>query len=196
MVFLRHVGGIGLVPLAILDSSIIPTFGSLDLFTAILAARTPTLWLYYAAMSTLGAVIGAVITYRMGKKLGTSWMEKKAGKKRVKQVEKSIHRWGFGAIFVPCIAPPPFPTAWFFLGGGAFSFEIKKFVAAVFVGRALRYSLLCLAAAHYGRRLTVYLRHPSRFIVISLIVSAALVLAVYLISRWRHGALKPQAASR
>jgi membrane protein YqaA with SNARE-associated domain len=180
--FLRHVGGIGLVPLAILDSSIIPTFGSLDLLTAWLAALTPGLWLYYAAMSTTGALIGAVITYRMGRKLGTEWMEKKVGAKRVRQVDTSIKRWGFGAIFVPCIAPPPFPTSWFFLGAGAFSFPMKKFIIAVLLGRSLRYGLLTLVAEHYGSHFLRYLRHPTRYIVISLIVSAALIFAAYLFS--------------
>src|SRR5262244_3843321 len=71
--FLRHVGGIGLIPLAIVDSTIIPTFGSLDLLTAWLAVGNPDIWLYYAAMSTIGATIGAAITYRMGKKVGVWW---------------------------------------------------------------------------------------------------------------------------
>jgi len=184
--FLRHVGGIGLIPLAIIDSSIIPTFGSLDLLTAWLAALTPSLWLYYAAMSTTGAVIGAVITYRMGKKMGTAWMEKKVGAKRVRQVGDSIKRWGVGSIFVSCIAPPPFPSAWFFLGAGAFSFALKKFAAAVLVGRGLRYSLLTLAAAHYGRHFLRILRHPSRYIWISLLVTACLIVIVYLFSGKRR----------
>src|SRR5262249_33448293 len=73
----RHLGGIGLAPLAILDSSIVPTFGSLDLLTAWLAARNPELWSYYAAMSTVGALIGAYLTYRMGHKMGRRWITNK-----------------------------------------------------------------------------------------------------------------------
>src|SRR6266852_7260408 len=96
--FLRHIGGIGLVPLAILDSTIIPTFGSLDLLTAWLAVGNPDLWLYYALMSTVGALIGAMITYHMGKKVGASWIEKKIGRKRLRRIEDAIERWGFGAI--------------------------------------------------------------------------------------------------
>ncbi|HET9791731.1 MAG TPA: hypothetical protein VFR08_10545, partial [Candidatus Angelobacter sp.] len=49
MLFVRQYGGMALLPLAILDSTIIPTFGSLDLLTGWLAARTPDLWFYYAA---------------------------------------------------------------------------------------------------------------------------------------------------
>jgi membrane protein YqaA with SNARE-associated domain len=182
LTWLRHVGGIGLVPLAILDASIVPTFGSLDLFTAWLAARTPGVWYYYAFMSTLGAVIGAWLTYRMGRKMGEAWMEKKIGRKRFRQVGDAIHHRGFGAIFVSCIAPPPFPTAWFFVGAGAFSLGEKKFLAAALLGRSLRYGLLALVAARYGRHFLAVLRHPWHYVVISLVISASLIAAVYLFS--------------
>lgn len=179
---LRHIGGIGLVPLAILDASIIPTFGSLDLFTAYLSARTPTLWYYYAFMSTLGAVIGAWMMYRMGKKMGETWMEKKIGHKRFQQVGDAIHHRSFGAIFVSCIAPPPFPTSWFFVGAGTFAMHQKKFVVAASLGRSLRYGLVTLVAARYGRQFLRMLRHPTHYIVISVIISASLIAAVYLFS--------------
>jgi membrane protein YqaA with SNARE-associated domain len=181
--FLRHVGGIGLVPLAILDSTIIPTFGSLDLLTAWLAVRNPDLWLYYALMSTIGATIGALITYRMGKKVGVRWIEKKIGSKRLRTIENAIEHWGFGAILVPTIAPPPCPTAWFFLVAGAFSFPLKRFVAAAVLGRSLRYSLLAMVAAHYGRHFLRYLRHPLHYLLWSLIITASLLGAAYLFGR-------------
>jgi membrane protein YqaA with SNARE-associated domain len=181
--FLRHVGGIGLIPLAILDSTIIPTFGSLDLLTAWLAVGNPDLWLYYAAMSTIGATIGALITYRMGKKMGESWIEKKIGRKRLRKIEDAIEHWGFGAIFVPTIAPPPCPTAWFFLVAGAFSFSLKQFVGAAVLGRSLRYSILALVAAHYGRHFLRYLRHPLHYLLWSLIITASLLAAAYLFGR-------------
>jgi hypothetical protein len=36
-----------------------------------------------------------------------------------------IQRWRFGSILISTLAPPPFPTAWFFLFAGAFSFPKK-----------------------------------------------------------------------
>src|SRR5690348_15072744 len=78
----RRWGGLGLVPLAILDSSLIPTFGSVDILTAFLSVRHPDLWLYYASMATLGAMIGAYITYNLGARTGRAWMERKFGERR------------------------------------------------------------------------------------------------------------------
>jgi membrane protein YqaA with SNARE-associated domain len=183
--FLRHVGGIGLIPLAILDSTIVPTFGSLDLLTAWLAVRNPDLWLYYALMSTIGATIGALITYRMGQKVGVLWIEKKIGHKRLEQIEHAIEHWRFGAIFVPTIAPPPCPTAWFFLVAGAFSFPMKRFLTAAVLGRVLRYIILALVAAHYGRHFLRYLRHPLHYLLWSLVITCSLLAAAYLFGRRR-----------
>ena len=41
-------GGPGLLIVGMLDGSIVPTFGSLDQFAAVLSAREQSQWLYYA----------------------------------------------------------------------------------------------------------------------------------------------------
>jgi membrane protein YqaA with SNARE-associated domain len=192
--FVRHFGGVALVPLAIVDSTIIPTFGSLDLLTAWLAAGNPDLWWYYAVMSTAGSLIGAFITYRMGKKMGAPWIEKKIGAARLRRVKNALERHGAGSIFVATIAPPPFPTAWFFLGAGAFSMPLRKFFASALLGRALRYGLLTSVAAHYGRHFLRYLRHPMHYLLISLIVSASLIAASFLFAIKRKPELQPSAS--
>jgi hypothetical protein len=42
-----HLGGLGFIPLGLLDSSVIPLPGSMDVLAIVLAARTPDLWLSY-----------------------------------------------------------------------------------------------------------------------------------------------------
>jgi membrane protein YqaA with SNARE-associated domain len=192
LTLVRHFGGIALAPLAVLDSSIIPTFGSLDLLTAWLAAGNPDLWWYYTLMSAAGSLIGALLMYRMGKKMEDWWIEKKIGKKRLKQIRDAIEHHGFGAIFVSTIAPPPFPTSWFFVVAGAFSLPRKKFIGAALAGRGLRYGLLTLVAAHYGRHFLRYLRHPLHYLLISIIITASLIAAAILFGKRKAG---PQSAA-
>jgi len=195
LTLVRHYGGVALLPLAVLDSSIIPTFGSLDLLTGWLAVGDPELWWYYALMSTAGSLIGAFITYRMGKKVGEWWIEGKIGHKRTQQVRHAIQHHGSASIFVSTIAPPPFPTPWFFAAAGAFSFPVKKVLIMTFLGRALRYSLLTLVAAHYGRTFLRYLRHPLHYLLISVIVIASLVAAVILFGKWKPAEQQPRASA-
>ena len=49
--WLFHFGGLGLIPLGLLDNSLIPLPGTVDVATIILSARQEQLWLYYALIS-------------------------------------------------------------------------------------------------------------------------------------------------
>ena len=186
---LRSLGGVGLVILGVADSSVIPTFGSLDAHTAILSVKNHELWPYYAAASTLGALIGAYLTYRMSARAGEQWLEKRIGTKRSRQVQGLLKRFGFAAIFVSCIAPPPFPTSPFFIGAGALRYPEGKFVTAVLAGRTLRYAVLGFLAATYSRTILRFLRHPrgleanAKLIGITLAAFAIMVLFIRL---WRQ----------
>jgi membrane protein YqaA with SNARE-associated domain len=195
LLLVRHYGGLALIPLAILDSSIVPTFGSLDLLTAWLAVVSPNLWFYYAGMSTAGSVAGALLTYRLGQRMGTVWIAKKIGQQRLDKFVAALGHWRFGAIFVSTVAPPPFPTAWFFLVAGAFSFPRSELAAVVLLGRALRYSLLTLVAAHYGRHFLRYLRHPLHYALISIMITASLLTAAWLFARHNHIEEQPRPQS-
>jgi membrane protein YqaA with SNARE-associated domain len=187
---LRRWGGAGLLALGIVDSSIIPTFGSLDVFTVILAARHQDLWFYYAAMSTAGSLIGALLTYRLGRRAGTAWLEKRVGQIRFDRVRRLLDRWGFGALLVSVLAPPPFPTPAFLLVAGTAEYPVRRFVAAVLLGRAVRYSLLAFVGIHFGRPIIRVLRHPDHYLAASLLLTAALIAVVaammYLLGRRRH----------
>jgi membrane protein DedA with SNARE-associated domain len=193
---IRQFGGVGLIPLAILDSSVIPTFGSLDLVTAWLAARDYTLWAYYAGMATLGSVIGAWITYRLGSRSGRGWIRRKIGEKRSDQICHALEHWGSGAVFVATLAPPPFPSSWFFFAAGTFHQSLKKFIWSVFVGRAIRYTIVTLLAAHYGRNFLRLARHPERYLLICLAITAALVLVTFIVYALRKPQLQSETVMR
>lgn len=174
--FFAHWGGLGLVPLAILDSSLVPTFGSLDLLTAFLSARQADLWPYYACMATLGAMIGSYLTYKLGQRTGLGWMERKFGQRRSQQVQYALEHWGPGALFVSTVAPPPFPTTLFLLAAGAFGYNPRKFFSAISCGRAIRYGLLTAIAAHYGRTIVRFMRHPGDHLWVSLFATFFIIL--------------------
>src|SRR6202140_4054550 len=128
---LRRLGGVGLVLLGVADNSVIPLTGSMDVLTIYLAAHHRQTWLYYALMATLGAVIGGYITYALARKGGKEAMERKLSRKRATQVFKAFERWGFAAVAVPALMPPPFPFVPFLLAAGAMQYSPKKFLAAL-----------------------------------------------------------------
>src|SRR5260370_20849301 len=62
--WLLHLGGIGLIPLGLIDSSVVPIPGSMDFATILLSARDKHLWFYYAAMATPASLLGSPLTHR------------------------------------------------------------------------------------------------------------------------------------
>ncbi len=62
LLWLGHLGGPGLILLGILDNSVVPVPGSMDVLTIVLAANQRDWWPYYAAMATVGSLIGGYLT--------------------------------------------------------------------------------------------------------------------------------------
>src|SRR5712671_1518477 len=181
---LRRMGGPGLVLLGIADNSVVPLTGSMDVLTIWLAARHREPWPYYALMATLGAVIGGYITYALARKGGKEAMQRKLSKKRAVQASQAFERWGFFAVAVPALMPPPFPFVPFLLAAGAMQYSPRKFLGALTLGRGLRYTIAAGLGYVYGNHvLRFFSRYdkPAIAILIGLaVLGAALSLAQYL----------------
>ncbi len=181
--WIYHLGALGFIPLGLIDSSVIPIPGSMDVLTIVLAARDPRLWPYYAVMATAGSVLGAFVTYRLARKGGEKTLEKRLSPKTMKKVTKIFEQRGFAAIAIPALLPPPMPMVPFVLTAGAMQYSVKKFLAAMALGRIVRYSILAYLAGRYGRKMLPLLAkigNPVGVIVAGLVVAA---LVVYLVIR-------------
>jgi membrane protein YqaA with SNARE-associated domain len=180
--WLVHLGALGFIPLGLIDGSIIPLPGSMDVLTIILAARSPELWFYYAVMATLGSVLGGFVSYRLARKGGEKSLEKRLSAKSMKRVIKLFERWGFAAIAIPALLPPPMPLVPFLLAAGAMQYSVKKFLAAMALGRIVRYMVVAYLAARFGRKMLPFLLqhgHPMLAAVVGLVVTGLLVYFVF-----------------
>jgi membrane protein YqaA with SNARE-associated domain len=182
--WLLHLGGIGLIPLGVLDSSLVPVPGSMDVATILLSARERHLWFYYAIMATAGSVLGAFITYRLARKGGQEALTKRFPKRKVDKVLKTFERWGFAAIAVPAMLPPPFPLVPFVIAAGAMQYSLGKFLAAMTVGRFVRYSILAYLGATYGRHiLSLFSRHADTTLLVAVGLGVAALIIVLLVRK-------------
>jgi membrane protein YqaA with SNARE-associated domain len=151
--WLVHLGGPGLILLGLADNSLIPLPGSTDIVTILLAAHHRDLWVYYAMMATAGAILGGYLTYRMARKGGKETLEKRFSKKKTDKVYAIFSRWGFAAVAIPALLPPPFPIVPMLLAAGAMQYSTRKFVTALAVGRGIRFTILAYLGVRYGRHI-------------------------------------------
>lgn len=181
-----QLGGPGLIILGLLDNSVIPLPGSMDASTILLAAARPDMWWYYAIMATIGGVIGGYLTYRLGVKGGEETLEKKLSKKRARQARRIFERYGFWSIVVSAICPPPIPIVPILVVAGALKYQRNHFLAALTLGRGVRYALLAYLGHMYGGHIIHWLGRyyqPLLYTLIGLAVAGGLV-ALY--SWWRY----------
>jgi membrane protein DedA with SNARE-associated domain len=104
-------------------------------------------------------------------------MERKLSKRRAAKVSKTFERWGFFAVAVPALMPPPFPFVPFLLAAGAMQYPKAKFAGALMVGRGVRYSIAAWLGFHYGVHI---LRFFSRYYkpAIAILIGLAVIGAV------------------
>ena len=193
--WLRHLGGPGLLLLGLADNSIIPMPGSMDVLTIWFSVHQHHLWIYYAAMATTGAVIGGYVTYRLARKGGKEMLERRLGRRSAKNVYQRFERWGFWAVALPALLPPPFPIVPFLLAAGTMQYSRQKFLAALALGRGLRYGILAYLGILYGRQFLRFFNRytkPTMYVLIGLAVIAGIMgLITYL--RYQRNGENPKA---
>lgn len=198
--WLVQLGGPGLILLAFLDNSVVPLPGSMDILTIVLAAHHPGWWWYYAIMATVGGMLGAYPTYRLGRKGGKEALEKKVSADKVKRIYAAFEKHGPWAIVVPALIPPPFPLSPFLLAAGALKLPLRKFFASLAISRGVRYFLVAWLGAHYSRQLLAFLARyyqPVLWVGIGLAALSALgALGLWLWHKRKHGGRAPAPVQR
>lgn len=182
--WLRHLGGPGLLLLGLADNSLIPMPGSMDVLTIWFAVHHRHQWLYYAAMATAGSVLGGYVTYRLARTGGKGTLEHRLGHRRATSFNKRFEHWGFWAVAVPAVLPPPIPIVPFLLAAGALEYSRQRFVAALTLGRSVRYTILAYLGVVYGRHFLRFFNkytRPTVFVLVGMsLIAGIAALITYL----------------
>ena len=143
-------GGFGLMVLAIGDSSFLSLPEVNDVLLMTFSLNQPSAMLKFAAMTTLGSLIGCMLLYSIGRKGGEAFLQKRFSGERVSKVRNWYNRFGVLAIIVPSLLPPPTPFKIFVLSAGAFGISWPKFIISILIGRGIRYFSEGILAVIYG----------------------------------------------
>src|SRR5215204_1274835 len=88
----------GLVVMAALDSSLVFFLPlGIDFAVIVLAARKPELFWLYATLATIGSLIGAMVTFWIGRKIGEHGLTRLMKPSRLERVRNRVsHHAGVG----------------------------------------------------------------------------------------------------
>ncbi len=188
--FLFRAGGLGVLTLGAFDSSpLVVPLGN-DLLVLSLCARYHDRMPYYAAMATIGSLIGVFVTVWLSRK-GSARLNKAASRTRGTYLQEQVYKRAGWWLAAASLMPPPFPFTAVVAAAAAFRYPEKKLFSFVGVGRFARFVIEGALAIHYGRWIIREARSPKledAMIVLIVISVVASVVAMY---QWSQKSKEP-----
>jgi membrane protein YqaA with SNARE-associated domain len=151
-------GAPGLFLIAFLDSSFLSLPEIADIMVVYMVVQHPARLPLYVVATTVGSICGCLIMYSLGKKGGEAMIRKRFAGPSVERATGVFRRYGVMAVLVPSLLPPPMPFKIFVLLAGVVGIPVRRFVAAIAIGRGARYTILGVLAVEYGEPALKYLR--------------------------------------
>jgi len=185
--------GFGLFAVSFIDSSFLSLPGLNEFLVVSLSLGGGAAWAFYVAtMATLGSTAGCLVIYSIGRKGGEFLLRKRIEEGKLKRLHDWFKKNEFVAVLVSSFLPPPMPFKLFVLAAGGFRVRFKYFLAAILLGRSLRFYALAFVGAYFGHGVIDYVKaHPVQVSVIAV----TLVLAVYALFRLAVRRADPSASA-
>jgi membrane protein YqaA with SNARE-associated domain len=180
--YLLALGIPGIFLIAFVDSAAVPLIGGPDAVVLFLSWQRPVQSPVIVLAAALGSTLGCVVLYYIGRAGGELALHKFHPEQQ-QWVKGNIDTNAFWAVIVAVLAPPPFPTKLVILAAGAFQMRLGLFIAGVFIGRLLRYTMVGYLGARYGGQAAALLK--SEYPTISLVLIGGVILFM-LVRRFRR----------
>jgi membrane protein YqaA with SNARE-associated domain len=165
-----------------LDSSLLSLPEINDYLVVGRCIKQPSAAFYFPLFAAIGSVIGCLALYTIMRRGGQAVLRRRFKRENIERVERAYARYGFLAIAIPALLPPPMPFKIFVATAGTLEYPRWKFLVTVMIARSFRYYVEGILAVFYGRRVLSFLR-DNGLVVISLVTAAlVLILLVYAIA--------------
>lgn len=191
-IFIR-LGGLGLLILGLLDDSFLFMPLGNDLLMVALTARNHRLLPLYAAMASVGSVLGCALIDWISRTGGEAGLDKILSGRELKYVKRKVGNNAGWALAWASILPPPFPFTAFVIGSAAFQYPRKKLLTVVGVGRLVRFFALGLLAITFGEGILRLAKSPGVQTAILALVVISVVGSVLSIVSWIKRSLTARA---
>lgn len=170
-----------------LDSSLLSLPEINDYLVVGRCFKNPSAAFYFPLFAAVGSVIGCAILYSIMRRGGQAVLRRRFSVQSIQRVEQAYARFGFLAIAVPAILPPPLPFKIFVATAGTLEYPRWKFLLTVMLARSLRYYVEGILAVFYGRRVLSFFK-DNGLVIISIAAALGLIgVLIYLtVSRRRN----------
>jgi membrane protein YqaA with SNARE-associated domain len=172
-----------MIVIGALDSSLLSLPEINDYLVVGRCYKYPSAAFYFPLFAAIGSVIGCNILYSIVRRGGQAVLRKRFPLASIKRVERAYERFGFLAIGIPAILPPPLPFKIFVATAGALEYPRWKFLLTVMIARSFRYYVEGILAVFYGRRVLLFMK-DNGLMILSIAGSLVLIgVIIYLLRR-------------
>jgi membrane protein YqaA with SNARE-associated domain len=178
-----------MIVIGALDSSLLSLPEINDYLVVGRCIKQPAAVFYFPLFAATGSVIGCLALYTIMRRGGQALLRRRFERENIERVERAYARYGFLAIAIPALLPPPMPFKIFVATAGTLEYPRWKFLATVMIARSFRYYVEGILAVFYGRRVLSLLRDNGLVIAVIVVAIAILLLLGYTIINRR----KPRA---
>ena len=165
-----------------LDSSLLSLPEINDYLVVGRCFKDPSAAFYFPLFAATGSVIGCLALYTIMRRGGQALLRRRFNPENIERVERAYARYGFLAIAIPALLPPPMPFKVFVATAGTLEYPRWKFLLTVMLARSFRYYVEGILAVYYGRRVLTFLRDNGLAIISVAAGLALVVLLIYLSS--------------
>ena len=184
-----------MIVIGALDSSLLSLPEINDYLVVGRCFRYPPAAFYFPLFAAAGSVLGCHILYSIVRRGGQAVLRRRFNLQSIQRVERAYERFGFLAIGVPAVLPPPLPFKIFVATAGALEYPRWKFLLTVMIARSLRYYVEGILAVFYGRRVLLFLR-DNGLVIVSIVATIGLIAAIiYFVVKRRRGTTPAVAAN-
>ncbi len=156
---LKAWGPWGVFVLSIVESVGIPNPGGTDFLLLFLVATNPAIAWPCAVLATAGSLIGSFLFYRIVRKGGEIFLDKRTAPGFGAQFRQWFVRYGMVTVFVSALLPFPFmPLKVFALCAAATGVPLGRFLWVMAAARIPRYFGLAYLARELGMNSSAWLK--------------------------------------
>jgi membrane protein YqaA with SNARE-associated domain len=180
-----------MIVIGALDSSLLSLPEINDYLVVARCFKQPSAAFYFPLFAAVGSVIGCLILYTIMRRGGQAVLRRRFKRENIERVERAYARFGFLAIAIPALLPPPMPFKIFVATAGTLEYPRWKFLLTVMLARSLRYYVEGVLAVFYGRRVLTFLR-DNGLVILSIVAAVALILfLIYALMNRRNAEKQP-----
>ncbi len=178
-----YVAGPSMLIIGALDSSLLSLPEINDYLVVMRVANDHKAVLYFPLFAAAGSVLGCLLLYTLLRRGGQAVLRKRFRAEHIERVERAYARFGFLALAVPALLPPPMPFKIFVATAGTLEYPRWRFIMTIMIARSLRYYIEATLAIFYGRQVIDFIKKYG-FPILAIVIGACVLgLLGYLIKR-------------